>query len=345
MMRLQLVLLSLVAGHVVLGVQTTSVIISDPKGTNEVERSTSTKCSTLSNEILTSQGAEKTAVDYGTSTLKSVVETMTGIDENGTLTRETTEGRATKEIEEVSTSPMTSTTLVETCVDQINPRTGRSECGLNKSLCHKAGFVEFMEANCPQTCGYCKLPSTNTIFVYPLRARKGEGQRSVEHVVATDVAGMSSFCNGIRHLVKAVLVEMFGFAQQEERSSTSFRHDFEYEPQRKRARSPSPEEWTDDQRLTLINEVMNIPQLWDVRDPSYKYRHMGTHWPRVVNNVNLLHSSWFSVEPAKQQWKNLRDGFVRKHRERKQVPTGSSSVAVPPKWRFHESMLFHRKLN
>ncbi|WKX91283.1 hypothetical protein Q1695_009822 [Nippostrongylus brasiliensis] len=96
----------------------------------------------------------------------------------------------------------------------------------------------------------------------------------------------------------------------------------------------------DDQRLTLINEVMNIPQLWDVRDPSYKYRHMDTHWPRVVNNVNLLHSSSFSVESAKQQWKNLRDGFVRKHRERKQVPTGSSSVAVPPKWRFYESVLF-----
>ncbi|WKX98828.1 hypothetical protein Q1695_014035 [Nippostrongylus brasiliensis] len=133
---------------------------------------------------------------------------------------------------------------------------------------------------------------------------------------------------------------MFGFAQQEEKCSSSFRHDFEYEPQRKRARSPSPEEWTDDQRLTLINEVMNIPQLWDVRDPSYKYRHMDTHWPRVVDNVNLLHSSSFSVESAKQQWKNLRDGFVRKHRERKQVPTGSSSVAVPPKWRFYESMLF-----
>ncbi|VDL69653.1 unnamed protein product [Nippostrongylus brasiliensis] len=117
---------------------------------------------------------------------------------------------------------------------------------------------------------------------------------------------------------------MFGFAQQEEKCSSSFRHDFEYEPQRKRARSPSPEEWTDDQRLTLINEVMNIPQLWDVRDPSYKYRHMDTHWPRVVDNVNLLHSSSFSVESAKQQWKNLRDGFVRKNRERKQVPIGSS---------------------
>ncbi|WKY10523.1 hypothetical protein Q1695_002689 [Nippostrongylus brasiliensis] len=79
--------------------------------------------------------------------------------------------------------------------------------------------------------------------------------------------GMSSFCNGIRHLVKAVLVEMFGFAQQEERSSSSFRHDFEYEPQRKKARSPSPEEWTDDQRLTLINEEMNIPQLWGFEIP------------------------------------------------------------------------------
>ncbi|WKX91284.1 hypothetical protein Q1695_009823 [Nippostrongylus brasiliensis] len=35
---------------------------------------------------------------------------------------------------------------------------------------------------------YSTVPSTNTIFVYPLRARKGEGQRSVEHVVTTDVA-------------------------------------------------------------------------------------------------------------------------------------------------------------
>ncbi|WKX97980.1 hypothetical protein Q1695_013576 [Nippostrongylus brasiliensis] len=74
--------------------------------------------------------------------------------------------------------------------------------------------------------------------------------------------------------------------------------------------SPELSSWTDDTKSALINEVMNFPQLWDVNVPS-----------------------------AKAQWKNLRDTFIRKHRDQ-QVKTRSRAADLPVKWRFYKEMKF-----
>uniref|UniRef100_A0A8R1EKT8 ShKT domain-containing protein n=1 Tax=Caenorhabditis japonica TaxID=281687 RepID=A0A8R1EKT8_CAEJA len=41
------------------------------------------------------------------------------------------------------------------CVDQVNPSTGVSECAAKAYLCTRPGDVGLMRKECPKTCGYC----------------------------------------------------------------------------------------------------------------------------------------------------------------------------------------------
>ncbi|CAO4366437.1 unnamed protein product [Caenorhabditis nigoni] len=47
-------------------------------------------------------------------------------------------------------------TASTTCVDSINPTTGRSECLANIGLCNNASLKDWMKIQCPKTCGYCQ---------------------------------------------------------------------------------------------------------------------------------------------------------------------------------------------
>ncbi|UMM19717.1 hypothetical protein L5515_015199 [Caenorhabditis briggsae] len=47
-------------------------------------------------------------------------------------------------------------TASTTCVDSINPTTGRSECIANIGLCNNASLKDWMKIQCPKTCGYCQ---------------------------------------------------------------------------------------------------------------------------------------------------------------------------------------------
>ncbi|EFP11489.1 CRE-PHAT-2 protein [Caenorhabditis remanei] len=43
----------------------------------------------------------------------------------------------------------------KSCVDQVNPSTGRSECAANIGLCNNSAYQTIMRTQCPRTCGFC----------------------------------------------------------------------------------------------------------------------------------------------------------------------------------------------
>ncbi|WKX89804.1 hypothetical protein Q1695_009004 [Nippostrongylus brasiliensis] len=99
--------------------------------------------------------------------------------------------------------------------------------------------------------------------------------------------------------------------------------------------------WTDDMRMTLINEVMACPSLWDVRQPSYRDKQRAAFtWMRVADNVNIAHQTAFNVTSVRKQWKNMKDAFFKKHRSMQGMATGSSAVDLPARWRFMAPMQF-----
>ncbi|VDL77256.1 unnamed protein product [Nippostrongylus brasiliensis] len=99
--------------------------------------------------------------------------------------------------------------------------------------------------------------------------------------------------------------------------------------------------WTDDMRMTLINEVMACPSLWDVRQPSYRDKQRAAFtWMRVADNVNIAHQTAFNVTSVRKQWKNMKDAFFKKHRSMQGMATDSSAVDLPARWRFMAPMQF-----
>ncbi|CAJ0592113.1 unnamed protein product [Cylicocyclus nassatus] len=55
----------------------------------------------------------------------------------------------------VPTVTLTPSVTASTCVDKINPRTGRSDCPARASLCNDANYIAVMTEQCPKTCGKC----------------------------------------------------------------------------------------------------------------------------------------------------------------------------------------------
>ncbi|KAF1768503.1 hypothetical protein GCK72_000315 [Caenorhabditis remanei] len=49
-----------------------------------------------------------------------------------------------------------------TCVDQVNPSTGRSECAAKIGLCNNSAYQTIMRTQCPRTCGFCTSPPDNS---------------------------------------------------------------------------------------------------------------------------------------------------------------------------------------
>ncbi|CAD6189582.1 unnamed protein product [Caenorhabditis auriculariae] len=47
------------------------------------------------------------------------------------------------------------TTASSTCVDKVNPSTGRSDCTANANLCNNPVYLSLMTQQCPRTCGRC----------------------------------------------------------------------------------------------------------------------------------------------------------------------------------------------
>ncbi|WKX96153.1 hypothetical protein Q1695_012532 [Nippostrongylus brasiliensis] len=97
--------------------------------------------------------------------------------------------------------------------------------------------------------------------------------------------------------------------------------------------------WTDDHRFTLINEVMVVPALWDIRLPSYKLKQNDFLWPKIAEAVNAAHGTVFTAS-AKKQWRNLRDTFVKKNRALQTMQNGSSTDQLPVRWKFFNAMQF-----
>ncbi|UMM12279.1 hypothetical protein L5515_001139 [Caenorhabditis briggsae] len=48
-----------------------------------------------------------------------------------------------------------STVATGTCVDRVNPSTGRSDCASNIALCNNSAYQTVMRSQCPRTCGFC----------------------------------------------------------------------------------------------------------------------------------------------------------------------------------------------
>ncbi|VDL69946.1 unnamed protein product [Nippostrongylus brasiliensis] len=87
--------------------------------------------------------------------------------------------------------------------------------------------------------------------------------------------------------------------------------------------------WTDAHRFTLINEVMELPALSDIRLPSYKLKQNDFLWPKVVQAAS-----------TNKQWKNPRDTFVKKNRTLQTMQTGSSTDQLQVQRKLFNAMQF-----
>ncbi|CAD6196002.1 unnamed protein product [Caenorhabditis auriculariae] len=54
------------------------------------------------------------------------------------------------------------TVTTSTCVDRVNPSTGRSDCAAMAYLCNDSTYFSLMTVQCPRTCGRCSTTSTST---------------------------------------------------------------------------------------------------------------------------------------------------------------------------------------
>ncbi|KAK5968604.1 ShK domain-containing protein, partial [Trichostrongylus colubriformis] len=43
------------------------------------------------------------------------------------------------------------------CIDQVNPKTGRSDCQYKARQCVDPKYRDVMQAQCPRTCGFCEI--------------------------------------------------------------------------------------------------------------------------------------------------------------------------------------------
>ncbi|CAI4224994.1 unnamed protein product [Auanema sp. JU1783] len=84
------------------------------------------------------------------------------------------------------------TTSSTTCVDKLNPNTGRSDCPGSASLCNDSRYYTLMTQQCPRTCGRCPGAATTTsssACVDKLNPNTGR----------SDCPGSASLCNDSRY--------------------------------------------------------------------------------------------------------------------------------------------------
>ncbi|VDL65901.1 unnamed protein product [Nippostrongylus brasiliensis] len=72
----------------------------------------------------------------------------------------TTAGEICCEISQIVSESTSVTTPATACVDQLNPKTGRSDCPSRANLCSNAIYRSIMESQCPRTCGFCTIGGT-----------------------------------------------------------------------------------------------------------------------------------------------------------------------------------------
>uniref|UniRef100_A0A1I7ZCN5 MADF domain-containing protein n=1 Tax=Steinernema glaseri TaxID=37863 RepID=A0A1I7ZCN5_9BILA len=97
-------------------------------------------------------------------------------------------------------------------------------------------------------------------------------------------------------------------------------------------------EWTDEQRLRLIELVQKHPPLWNASDEEHKNRQMvELIWTRIYDKSDL---NDHPLEDVRKQWKNLRDSFFKqKRRVDMQFLEGKDDFCLP-KWKFFSKLLF-----
>uniref|UniRef100_A0A7I5E878 ShTK domain protein n=1 Tax=Haemonchus contortus TaxID=6289 RepID=A0A7I5E878_HAECO len=83
-------------------------------------------------------------------------------------------------------SVVRSTTPSSSCIDKINPNTGKSDCTGMKSYCTNSAYLSLMRDQCPSTCGYCSrtVTVTSTPCVDKTNPRTG----------VNECPGMKAYC-------------------------------------------------------------------------------------------------------------------------------------------------------
>ncbi|KAE9547212.1 hypothetical protein FO519_009575, partial [Halicephalobus sp. NKZ332] len=82
----------------------------------------------------------------------------------------------------ISNTPAPSTT----CVDQVNPSTGVSDCPADAYLCNNSNYYTLMTQQCPKTCGRCSTStSSSTTCVDQMNSSTG----------SSDCSSLSYLCN------------------------------------------------------------------------------------------------------------------------------------------------------
>lgn len=98
-------------------------------------------------------------------------------------------------------------------------------------------------------------------------------------------------------------------------------------------------EWTDKEKITLINEVKSNREAWDVKSPMFKNRSKAAQlWERIAEEVNTKHGTNFAGNSAKAQFKKLKDCFFRVKKRMQNPKTGSGANEVTVRWRFFHSL-------